>query len=99
MWYSREIEGLNSVKQILCREILSLASRQANKRSVFRWGGTEAVNRGCVYFAQKVTFIQINEHTNQSRNLISVIQNSLQLLQPLALFPVRMLGKLIKNSH
>jgi hypothetical protein len=77
MWYSREIEGLNSVKHILFGEILSLASRIGNKRWNFEGGvgrgGTEAVNRGCVYFAQKVTFIQINEHTNQSRNLISVI--------------------------
>jgi hypothetical protein len=98
MRYSQEIEGLNSVKHIRYREISSCESRQANKGSGFRGGGgTEAENRGCIYFAQKVTFIQINEHTNQSRNLISVIQNSLQLLMLLFLFPVRKLGKVIKN--
>jgi hypothetical protein len=55
----------------------------------------EVENRGSIYFAQKVTFIQINEHTNQSRNLISVIQNSLQLLVPLVLWESS--RKVIKN--
>lgn len=57
MWYSREIEGLNSVKHVPCRETLSLASREANKRlggggfGGGFGGAAEAVNRGCVYFA------------------------------------------------
>ena len=88
----QEVEVLNRVKQIPCRKILSRTYGHENKRSPFvgrkreREREREREFRSCICFDQKVTFIQINERTYQSRNLISVIQNSLKFSLPLVFY-------------
>lgn len=54
---------LNKVKQILCRERSSIRACMWTKHNVSGMRAGDGIhNCHCIFFFQKVTFIQINEH-------------------------------------